>query len=184
MEGHSLDKALIKRIRKHDKTAIRELYVAFFKPCSVVVLKDGGGMDDAREVFQDTVFSLLVKLKNPTFTIHSSLLGYLKQTCFNKWIVIKKRRRKDDYADDQILNQIADDTSGFSDKVLKEERLELLSQCMKQVSKECLTLLDLTFYKKYRDEQIAELMNYSRQYVRNKRLRCIKSLRKCMGVAN
>lgn len=170
----------IRRIRQKDKKVVQELYEAHYKPCSAIILRDGGTVEDAREVFQEALFSLLVKAQNPDFSIRSNLKGYLYRTCFNIWVKMKREQRKYE-STDKVLNDLPDQ-DGIPEKQEQEERYLLLNDCIKKASPACQKLLELSYYTDMIDEKIAEAMNYTKLFVRNKRRRCMKALRACMGV--
>ena len=176
-------KIALEKIRAGDRLATKKLYAQLFRPCTYPVFNNGGNMEDAKEVFQEAFVSLLTKLKDPTFSVKVSLKAYLRQTCFNIWVGKKRATIKESPVDTSEYD-IAEDTSELDIKNLKEEQFKLMYACLKKSSDECQQLLRLFFYEKKRDKEIATIMNYEAGFVRNKRRRCLNSLRECMGIKN
>jgi len=178
----SRDKQLLNGLRNRDKNAIAQVFEEYFKPCAKVVLKDGGTVDDAREVFHQVIYSLIKKLETPDFTIKSNLKGYLYQSCFNQWVGTKRERRKYDSIDNDKLSTIPDESLDvIAEKQKQEELYEAMQECIKQLNPKCQQGLELFFYKKKSDKEIAEIMSFSVKYVKQHRRRCIGELKQCMG---
>ncbi len=151
---------ILNRLKQRDRTAIKAIYKAYFDDCARVVYKHGGTKEDAREVFQQTMFSLVMKLENENFMIKSNLKGYLMQSCFNIWIKAKQHNRK--YMPTEKIPataQAIDTTKEDLEQIREKEKDYLkLYACLKPLSPECRKLLELSFFKKKTDEEIASSM--------------------------
>ena len=64
---------LLQRINAREPKALEELYQLLFWPCAKVVTKDGGSLDEAKEVFHQAIFSLMIKLQSPDFSLKKNL---------------------------------------------------------------------------------------------------------------
>ncbi|MEL6922858.1 MAG: sigma-70 family RNA polymerase sigma factor, partial [Bacteroidota bacterium] len=172
---------LLLRIRRGESKAVKELYEQTFDSSARVVLRDGGSFQDAEEVFQEAVFSLMIKLERPEFRVRSSLKSYLSQSCFNIWVKTKRAQRLLQDLEITPLNQLVseDNVDALTEK---EQRFLQMEACLDKASAACQRLLRLTFFEKKSDEEIAPILNYSKQFVKNKRRRCMEALRKCMGI--
>ena len=177
----AFDTQMIASIRKGDQRAIKEIYKKLFRPCCYPVFNDKGSLDDAREVFQEAFISLLAKLKDPDFVIKSSLQAYLRQSCFHIWLKMRRKSRRQSNTDPNEMI-IADDQSDLEAKKIKEDRIDKLNSCIKKAPDKCRQLLQLYFFEKKKDKEIAPIMGYSEDFVKNKRRRCINGLKKCAGV--
>ena len=128
---------------------------------------------------------LLQKLQDKDFSINCNVKSYLYAICRNQWLTERKKRGKTDSIIDDEGKEIVmiDDSSEIAAKNEKEDKFTRMFEQLKTASEECQKLIQLTFFKKLSDKEIAPLMNYSLEFVRNKRRRCIGSLRKKLGVA-
>lgn len=170
---------LLDRLRRKDNEAIEKLYKSGIKSCASLVMKDGGTLEDAREVLQEALFSLIIKLENPDFKIKSNVNGYLYRTCFNIWVASKKKARRNISIDASPF-EIEDDISDVDFKNNQEQRYKQMYKCLEKISSECQQLLKFTFFEKKSDAEIAPIMNYKVGFVKNKRRRCLKALRTCV----
>lgn len=182
MEIINQQNQLLNRIRAGKRDAVKELYQMAFHYCASFVTQNSGNLEDAREIFQESLFVLLKNAQNPDFQIDFSLKGYLYVITKNLWLkqLRKKKEAVDLVVDDPTfeLNIIAEDE--IEDRKLLEARHQLLYDCMKKLREDCQKLLEMTFYQKLNDKEIAPLMDYSIGFVRQKRKRCIGHLRKLM----
>lgn len=170
---------LLQRLNERDPKALEAVYRDSFPSCAALIMKDKGTMDDAREIFQQAMFSLLQKLSgSPDFEITSNINAYMKTACRYMWINHKKKHRKVDVLDEARM-ELEDE--GLAAVEEKEAKFGAMYHCLEQASEECRKLLKLTFFKKKSDAEIAPLMDYTKEFVKNKRRRCMKAMRECMG---
>lgn len=178
------DNQLLNRIRQRDNQAVKELYKIAFNYCTTFIVKNQGTQVDAREIFQECMMILLQKLQDKDFNINCNVKSYLYAICRNQWLNERKKRGKTDaiITEDGKEIVLIDDTSGSEAAAEKENKFTRIFQQLKTASEDCQKLIQLTFFKKLSDKEIAPLMDYSLEFVRNKRRRCIGSLRKKLGV--
>lgn len=175
---------IIERLRVGDNAVIKSMYKDYFAYCASCVLNNNGTQEDAREIFQKSMIVLLEKARDPSFSIKHTVKSYLYAITRNQWFKELKRSGKmttmvDEEGKDM---ELIDDDSALLMKKEQEERLQQIHEVMQRISAECQKLLQLTFFKKMKDKEIAPLMNYSLVFVRNKRRRCIKGIKGQLGV--
>lgn len=181
----SIQKALLNKIRQGDNQAITQLYQIAFKYCASFVLRNNGTMDDAKDFFQEALFAFIKKLRQEEdFTIDHDIKAYLYTITRNLWL---KRLRTDKKSGLQLSMDESDSPIVLIEDNQIEEKKELeakhqqLYDGLKDLKGDCQQLLKLTFFEKKGDRDIAQIMDYSYEFVRQKRKRCIKSLKKLMA---
>jgi len=164
------------------------LYKEYYHYCSSFVLKNNGNQNDARENFQDTLLAFYKNLKNPDFTINAPLRVYLYS--INKFQWLNKLRKKGQMPIDAFpetgedsLPMLAASNEGVQQKVELEAKYEDIANCLDEIGDPCKTLIDLFFYKKISDKEIAPMMDYTVGFVRVRRRRCIQMLKKMVKAA-
>lgn len=175
---------LLSQIRLGERDAVKQVYELTFHYCASFVLKNSGTREDAREIFQESLLVFLKKVRDPDFQIEYSLKGYLYAISKNLWLKQLRKKRKEG------LQYIVDDPEykmpivaedDMEERSTLEAQHQQLYDCMKKLNEDCQKLLDLTFYKKMSDKEIAPIMTYSAGFVRQKRRRCIGSLKKLLA---
>lgn len=184
MKTATTNQELLAAIRRGDNHAIKQLYKTAFGYCASVVLNNKGSRVDAEEVFQRSMIVLLEKTKDPDFELTYNVKSYLYAVTRNQWLKELKHRGKTDALVNEEGKEIVvvDSNEELEHKRAKEGKFELLHQALMKASEECRKLLQMTYYKKLKDKEIAPLMNYSVEFVRNKRRRCIKGMQKQLGL--
>lgn len=184
MEQVSLQNQFLDRIRKGDNQAIKELYKTAFAYCASFVLNNKGSREDASEIFQRSMVVLIEKLKDENFTIKHNIKSFLYAVTRNQWLTELKRSGKTTSIIDEEGKELplVNDDTDMEEKQEKETQFTRLFEAMKKASEECQKLIKLTFFQKKKDKEIAPIMNYTPEFVRNKRRRCIAGMRKQLGV--
>lgn len=167
---------LLERFRANDTALLREIYTDHFNACWSKIRQAGGTREDCREVFQEALYSLLVKTQNPEFELKTSFRGYLVQSCFYLWLKARKQQ--------QLWLPLFSQEFGVDPGTTVLEGLEEKDQllmsmyvALRKISSACRRVLELFFLEKRSDKFIAASMGYSVQFVKNKRQRCLKTLR-------
>ena len=174
---------LLDRIREGDREAVKLLYKDTFHYCASFVIKNNGKLEDARELFQESLFVFIKKTYDPDFQIQHSIKAFLYTVVKNLWLKQLNQKNKgglDLIVDDPDKNFVLEDIDELEEKKVLEDKHQRLYEGMKLLKEDCRNLLNLTFYKKQSDKEIAPLLGYSLEFVRQKRRRCIKNLKKLM----
>jgi len=171
---------LIEQLRSEDREAVNKLYELAFFNCSSFVTNNNGTREDARDIFQEALFVLIKNIRKSNFEIKYSLKAYLLGITRNLWLKHLKKNKTDLTIDEKPVEIAMIDDNEIQQKKELEEKHKLLYSCMKRLKADCRKLLELTFYEKMPDKEIAPVLAYSLEFVRQKRRRCIKGLKKLM----
>ena len=171
------DENLINLLRGGDNNAVKKIYKSGFGYCASFVLKNSGTREDAKDVFQQAMIVLLEKIKDEDFKIKVSIKSFLYAVTRNLWLSDMRGRVSTNPIDNEKDLRLALDDEIEEKKLLESAYLKLEAG-FEKLSEECKKLLKLFFYKRLSDREIAPLMDYTVDFVRNKRSRCIKTLRK------
>lgn len=184
MRKLQVQKELIALIRDGNHAAVDQLYKMAFKYCASYILKNKGTFADAKDLFQEALIVFIKKLrKEKDFNIEYDLKAYLYVITRNLWL---NRLRMDKHSglqlvvDDPDSDFILIDTNEIEEKKELEAKDQRLYDSLKQLKGDCRQVLQLTFFQKKGDREIAQIMDYSYQFVRQKRKRCINGLKKLM----
>lgn len=140
-------------------------------------------MEEAREAFQEALFVLIKNSKKEDFKITHDIRTYLFSACRNLWLKELRDRKSTPLVsinENERKPIIDTGEEALLEKVNLEKKHLELEKCMANLSPENRQLLQLTFFEKLGDKEIAPRMGISFKFVRQKRRRCIAMLRKCM----
>lgn len=173
------------QLRKGEGQAIMQLYEQAFDYCASFVLKNSGTLEDAKDVFQEVLLVFIKKLRDKEFVIEYDFKAYLYKITSNLWLKRLNAQKKIG------LYLVVDEPKARIDLVAKddlpekkalEKRHQLLYASLKQLKEDCQQLLHYTFFDKRSNFEIAQIMGFtSNNFVSQKRVRCLKYLKKKMG---
>jgi RNA polymerase sigma factor (sigma-70 family) len=179
------DDALVQRLRTRDEAAYAVLYRFYFPIVERFVRQNNGTVDDARDIFQETLLVLLDRVPSDDFTLTSSLKTYIFAVASNLWL---KRLR----AGRRLVRQalLPDTTQGAvtpaeapqPDRAADEEhRSWLVRVALRRVSEGCYKLLRLLFFfAPQKGDRLAwQLLGYKNAHsLDNQKYKCLEQARR------
>ena len=173
------DEQLILALRLGKARAFDELYTRYFKMAASFVQNNGGSGEDTKDIFQETLFVLVKKLRQPDFQLTAKLSTYTFSIVRHLWL--KRIRQKGNYQlvdQDKELETIPLNDSDIEVKQETEQKHELIAKTMANLKEECRQIILASYYEKLSHAEIAEKLGYAVKFVRVKLHRCMGSLRK------
>lgn len=174
--------AFLDLLKSGDRAAFRELYTSVFPPCSNLILNNNGTMNDARDVFQESLMVLVKNLRKDNFELSCGIKTYLYSIMRNLWLKrLNKKKRgglslvMDDPSDTEYIIIQEDE---LVEKEEKEQQLDIVAEILKDFKEDCRKILTAFYFKKQSMKEIAAYMNYTDQFIRVKKVRCMNALKK------
>lgn len=173
------DSSLIELLKVGDSKGFKVIYQKTFKIINKYVLNNSGRIEDAEDLFQDSLIALLNNIRKPEFQLSSSLQNYFLSITRNLWLrELKKNKIKHlenlDGESEQWIN-ISDGDIDTMD--LENQRQEDLAKQFALLGVECRTLLTEYYYLQKSLDIIAKMMNYTYDFIKVKKFRCMKELK-------
>jgi RNA polymerase sigma factor (sigma-70 family) len=131
------------------------------------ILKNHGGREDAKDIFQDALVILYKKVQEPSFTLQSSLSAYFMGIVKNLWR--QELRRKNKWP-----------TTGADDSIPAEEMHQtgfdhLALAAFNSLGQKCRELLHLFYYKKLSYKEIVHQGSlHDENTAKNQKYRCLQ----------
>jgi len=166
------DQKYIEGIRAKDGTVIKAIFKEFFPSIKAYVLKNQGTINDAEDLFHESLKIIFLQAQRGLLLQHS-FGGFLHTICKRRWINVLNRQSR--FKND-IENQPepTTDQSVIADLIADEKQL-LFRRHFKKLHERCQEILSLSFeglnYRK-----IAEQLKLNYSFVRRRGGECIKSL--------
>jgi len=145
-----------------DEKIIDQIYKRNFHRVTTFIIKNKGTQEDAKEIFQDALFQLIVRWKVRKFEIKSSFDGYLFTVCKNLWRKELNKRKKR-VRNEGVIELLVEENKHIS-FILEQERWELFEEKMNQLSDNCIKLLK-DYFNKVSYDIIVKKFNYSSENV-------------------
>ena len=174
------DEQIIRKLQSANHQKIDEglkyLYKRLYQTVVRMVKTNSGGEDDAADVFQDALITLLKLVQRGHLDETTNVEGYLYAICRNLWLKqLKKNQRSVELTDDHKDIPVQE-MQLYT--LIKEEHSGLVQKLLKAIGENCFRLLSYYYYDRRRMREIAELMGFSSEQVaKNKKSACMKKLR-------
>ena len=171
------DIELIDGLLNNNKKAVDYIYEHFFNRIKYYIQNKGGGLDDAKDVFQDALVVIYKKAKEKDFELKSQFFTYLMGVCKFIWLNIRKKKANNTvtlkYEDTLTLQD-----SSVEQSIIEQERYNMYENNLQKLGELCQRILQLFFNRKSMDE-IAEAIGYQTAHsVRTKKYKCQTQLKK------
>ncbi|HCY89206.1 MAG TPA: sigma-70 family RNA polymerase sigma factor [Chitinophagaceae bacterium] len=167
---------LLKALQMSDiNKPVRYIYDQWFKEINALLIMKGASPDDAADIFQEAVIVLVDKVKSGEYRGDSSLKTFLAGIAKNLWMFelrTRQRREKREQAY-QSMEDVQTETRHF-----EKDTFGLLNDIMSQIGETCQKILTGFYYQKKSMRELLQEFDYeNEQVLRNKKAKCMKSLR-------
>ena len=154
---------------------IEQIYQELFPKVCKYIVSNGGGEEDAKDVFQKGLLQLSLRLRAGRVKINSSFEGYFFTICKNLW---KREQKK---TERRVTNEnvlpLQDEAVELAQSALEQEKWELFHEYMESLAENCKRLLK-RFFSKEPYQKVAQEFGYATENVVRQRIfKCKKKLK-------
>jgi RNA polymerase sigma factor (sigma-70 family) len=179
------DSEMLAGLRSRNEKILKAYYKLYYSGIRHFVLKNSGGEEDARDLFQDVMLVLFQKVRNDSFLLTCSLGTYLFSVSRLLWFK-ELSKRKHISATSFIFEDYADFDRDIYETAELNDRLEIYRRNFESLSTDCQKVLRY-FIEGMSISEITQKMGYkSEQHTKNRRYRCklslIKLIRSTFGL--
>ena len=174
----------VKRYSQNDRVAgilsgrsyiVQQLYDENFDLIDRLVENNGGNLEDAKDIFQESMVVLYRVLKEDKFDFNSSISTFLYSVARIQWLKNINRRKKQQLIYD-LNDNYPDVEKNVASVIEKNERYRLYQEKFNELSEDCRKVLSMSL-NNIPIKEITSIMGYSsEQHTKNRRLRCKESL--------
>jgi RNA polymerase sigma factor (sigma-70 family) len=170
-------------LMQEDTAMLRAVYTELLPQVSRFVQANGGSQQDARDVFQDglVVFLLRLRQSSASDTLWSNWIAYLISICRNCWYrELRDRKIRPGAHGDAYPEGAAPEGRLFG--VLSQEEMiaEAVQKAMDAIDPACRDVLKMFYNDRLSMADIADLLGYTPDYIRVKKMRCMDKLRRAI----
>ncbi|WP_178987701.1 RNA polymerase sigma factor [Winogradskyella schleiferi] len=178
----SLNDSFIEAVKNNDPQVLKNLYVNNYPKIEILVLRNSGSKDQAKDIYQDAFLAVWQNIKQDKFIpkSESSINGYLYTIAKNKWLDVL---RSSGYKKTIVASQLGhfeikdEENNDIDDDILKDKRLEDVMLAFKNLGQACKSLLRMFYFEKKSMKLIAEELALDSASTRNKKYRCMQKLK-------
>ena len=179
----STEQEWLAELRAGKKSAYEALYHRHFRMVESLVVRLGGGREQARDIFQEALLVLVQSIRKPGFQLTGKLSTLLYAIARNLWL---KRKAADKIPIQEAgsLSNLPAGEDGEKAALEKEALIQLVTESLGQLEDDCRAVLRYAIYQNLSHAEIARLMGYTEAFVKVKKFRCLEYLRKIVRNSN
>ncbi len=169
-------------LKSKDNKAYDILYKFYYPSVRNFITKNSGTVDDAKDIFQETILVLLEKVPKDDFNLSSSLKTYVFSISSNLWL---KRLRDSNKLVRNELGLYAKYLSDYEDveEEMQQNRLQKTLSIFNRISNHCGILLKAIFYDKKNIDTVTREFGYTNKHTaQNQKHKCLEQARRGMEV--
>lgn len=175
------DQKYIDALLNSNVDLIKEIYQKWGPEVRNFVIKNNGTAEDAKDIFQETIAAVLLKIRKEKFILTVPFGGYLYFIYRAKWFNKLSKNKKEPVIIDDInryTNETDTNQPGEATKLL-ELRLEIFKACFEQLSEKCQQVLNAKYSEGLRSNVVMQQLQLpSIGAVNKKMFDCRENLRK------
>ena len=174
------DTLIIERIKGGNSETLSEVYKQYrLEFCLWLIKHYHSSMDNALEVYQDTIIAFYENVNNGKLTeLSSSLKTYLFSIGKNKYLSLARKSGRSISAEGR-LEMITDNGDDLEEVKIKDAQLNLVEASLKKLSDHCRELLKLYYYDKLSMKDIMDKLDYKNaNTAKNQKYKCMQQLRR------
>lgn len=171
------DRELLELLKQEQSLAFKKVYHRYYKMVAVYITKNSGSREDVEDIFQDALFVLVKKVREPDFKLTAKLGTYLYGIVEKIWLN-KLRGEKSIIPIDEMEEELEMEEGGILEKERVEAKHQLIKMVFKELPEACQTLLKTYYYEKQSLKKIAEQMGYTSYFIKVKKHRCMNEFKK------
>ncbi len=174
------DESLISSLAFGDTKAIQYIYKSFYPTIEKMVFKMNGSVDDAYDIFQDSVTIVYEKAKADDLHLSCQLSTYIVSVAKNLWLkkLSKNKRQSVSVLYDDMEESVAVD-SDITHFHEFENNVTKLQDCFIKIGEPCNTLLKAFYVENKSMQEIAINFGYTNtDNAKTQKYKCLNRLRK------
>ncbi len=167
------DEDIITGLRERDGKVISFIERRFFSMIEHIVTSKGGQKEEARDLFNEAMIAIIMKIDSPSFELTCQFKSYLYAVCNNMYKLILKRRRIAGKFNSIPQNDqsFADFSEDYDRKLYKQKLLE----CFHKLGPKCQKIYKM-YWNEISQKDIAKDLGVSYAYLRKRKHECRKRL--------
>jgi RNA polymerase sigma factor (sigma-70 family) len=168
------DRKLLEGLSRAESIAVRKVYDLVLPSVITWIGENNGSSDEAKDIFQEAMIALYLKLEKNDFELTCTLKSFLRLICRNLWLT----RLRD------TKNKQASSLEGIEEGIEEHDLIEMITQTERnrlflkhfnKLSEKCRKLLGM-FFNKIPFAEIAEKLKTSEGFVKKKKHSCKQKL--------
>lgn len=173
----AITREIIVDLKGESNIAFQQLYKEYFGMVSRFVTKNNGSMEDAEDIFQESMMVLVEKLRLDHFQLTASIKTYIMAICKNLWLKRWRTSHRLTEFTELYNNQFFEEI----DLAIDEEKSywDKLQHYLTKITDHCNKLIHDMFFHHKSIEQIQKDYSYTTKHnAQNQKHKCMEQIKK------
>jgi len=173
---------IIEDLKLGERGVFELLYREYFSLIDQLVQKNQGNLEDAKELFQETMIVLYKNVRDNKIDNTSIQIGtYIYAIARNLWLNTLKQRKSVgtiEFLDEVNVSPLVYDDLDLEEKNENNQQYESVRIALEKIKDDCKQIILDSYYRKLSLATIAQKMGYSESFIKVKKYRCMEHLKK------
>lgn len=168
---------ILRRLKSRDKATIELIYKCLYPGINKWVSLNSGTMEDAEDVFHDSLICILIKLDSQTLQLTCDFSTYFISICRNKWFqTLYKRRKMASLTTDNFQTPLRDMNELAEMEEVEDQKYHAYLEALHDLDPKSQAVMEASLNGKSNEEIAAEMGFINSQTVADKKKNCKKKL--------
>lgn len=172
------DKDLLRGLARQDRDIIEKIYRLNYPMVQHMVLNNNGSIDDAADIFQETMIVLFEKANDVHFELNCLLKTFIYSVARRMWLKKLQKQQKYSLVDDNFepFISVEDDVEEHQKKQTQFNTMEI---ALNKIGEPCKSLLEAFYFSKKNMQDIAQDFQYTNaDNAKTQKYKCLMRLKK------
>lgn len=174
----STEKKLLQGLAKNDRKAVETIYKLNYNMVQSMVINNNGTLDDARDIFQETMIVLFENAKSASFELNCLIKTYIYSVARRLWL--KRLLQLKKYGGE--VQDTAEQVPVEDDIMHHEQRtndFKVMEKAMMNLGEPCKSILEAYYMQKKNMTDIAASFGYTNaSNAKTQKYKCLIRLKK------
>jgi len=172
------EKELLEGLAKEDRVVVEQIYRDNYPVIQSLIINNNGSVDDAADIFQESMIVLFEKAKSPGFELNCLIKTYLYSVARRLWLKKLQQMQRFGRTTDASMEMVAvEEDLEIHEK--KQLEFNVMDAAMAKIGEPCKSLLEAYYIQKKPMQQIAQEFGYTNSdNAKTQKYKCLVRLKK------
>ena len=178
MKPEHNERLLLEGLAVSDKKAVETIYRDNYNMVQALVINNNGSIDDAKDIFQETVIVLYEKVRSGSFELNCQIKTFVYSVTRRLWLKRLQQQNRYTTPGDNI-EMVVPVEEVLEDHEQRNAEFELMEKAINNLGEPCKSLLEAYYLQKQNMQTIASSFGYTNaDNAKNQKYKCLMRLKK------
>lgn len=178
MKPEQQEKTLLEGLARNDNEAVEKIYKDNYGVVQALIINNNGSIDDARDVFQETMIVLYEKARFGSLELNCQIRTYIYSVARRIWL--KKLQQQSRFVGELNMTEsviaVEDD---IDEHQKRDTEFGMMEKAIQSIGEPCRGLLEAFYLQKKNMQEIASEFGYTNaENAKTQKYKCLVRLKK------